>query len=112
MNMNRARIVAAAVALALSAAAVSAHGNKKHIIGTVEKVNSTSIVVKTAGGKSVEVQLVPSTTYVQHTGNQDRPAKLSDLHAGDRVAIHATPSGESLSADEVKFSPSSVEPKS
>lgn len=101
-----------AVTLALSAAAVCAHGSKKHIVGTVERVNANSVVVKTTEGKSVEVQLVPSTTYFQRTGTQDKPAKLSDLEAGDRVVIHATPNGESLDADEVKFSPGSAKSKS
>ena len=101
-----------AVTLALSAASVCAHGNKKHVVGTVERVNANSVVVKTTQGKSVEVQLVPSTTYVQHTGSQDKPAKLSDLQAGDRVVIHATPNGEGLDADEVKFSAGSAKSKS
>ena len=32
-----------------------------------------------------------------------QPAKLSDLAVGDRTAIHATPKGKILEADEVKF---------
>lgn len=89
---------------ALFATVAFAHGDKKHVIGTVEKINSDSVVVKTASGKSVEVKLVPSTMYVSHVGNQDKAAKLSDLAVGDRVVIHATPKGEALEANEVKFS--------
>lgn len=81
-----------------------AHGDKKHIIGTVEKINTDSVVVKTNAGKSVEVKLTPTTVYVSGTGEQAKPAKLADLAVGDRVVIHATPSGDTLSADEVKFS--------
>ena len=82
-----------------------AHGDKKHVIGTVEKLNADSIVVKTSAGKSVEVKLTPTTVYVTGAGEQAKPAKLADLAVGDRVVIHATPSGDTLSADEVKFLP-------
>lgn len=93
--------------LAIAALLVSvamAHGDKKHVVGTLEKVNAGSVVVKTAAGKSVEVKLVPSTVCVSRVGNEDKPAKISDLAVGNRVVIHATPKGETLEADEVKFS--------
>jgi hypothetical protein len=88
--------------LTLFAAMAAAHGDKKHVIGTLEKVNPDSVVVKTADGKSVEVKLVASTMYVSRDG---KASKLSDLAVGERVVIHATPNGDTLSADEVKFSP-------
>jgi len=102
---------------ALAASVALAHGDKKHVVGTLEKINADSVVVKTATGKSVEVKLVASTMYVSHAGNEDKPAKLSDLAVGDRVVIHATPKGETLEASEVKFSApgaaaSAVKPKS
>jgi len=50
------------------------------------------------------VKLVASTTYVSHVGNEDKSAKVSDLAVGNRVVIHATPKGETLEANEVKFS--------
>jgi hypothetical protein len=81
-----------------------AHGDKKHIIGTLEKINPDSVVVKTAAGKSVEVKLLASTMYVSRNGNEDKAAKASDLAVGYRVVIHATPKGETLEANEVKFS--------
>lgn len=87
------------------AVAAFAHGDKKHVIGTLEKVNADSVVVRTSAGKSVDVKLTSSTIYVSGAGEQGKPAKLSDLAVGDRVVIHATPAGDSLSADEIKFSP-------
>lgn len=87
------------------AVAAFAHGNKKHVLGTVEKINGDSMVVKTSAGKSVEVKLTSGTVYIAGAGEQGKPAKLSDLAVGDRVVIHATPTGETLSADEVRFSP-------
>jgi hypothetical protein len=90
----------------LMASVALAHGDKKHVIGTLEKINADSVVVKSAAGKSVEVKLVATTMYVSHAGNVDKPAKLADLAVGDRVVIHATPKGETLEANEVKFSAS------
>jgi membrane-bound inhibitor of C-type lysozyme len=86
----------------LVAVTAMAHGDKTHVIGTVEKVATGSVTVKTADGKSVEVKLVSGTIYVWSDG---KSASLSDLAAGERVVIHATPNGDTLSADEVRFSP-------
>ena len=98
---------------AFMASVTLAHGDKKHVIGTLEKITADSVVVKTAAGKSVEVKLVTTTIYVWHAGNEDRPAKLADLAVGDRVVIHAAPKGEALEAYEVKFSgPRPLLPKS
>jgi hypothetical protein len=104
-----------AVAVVMTSVAF-AHGDKKHVVGTLEKINADSVVVKTAAGKSVEVKLVASTIFVSHVGNEDKAAKVSDLAVGDRVVIHATPKGETLEANEVKFSAptatAAVKPKS
>src|SRR5438105_755668 len=62
--------------VAMMAALATAHGDKKHIVGTVEKVDSDSVVVKTADGKSVEVKLVANTMYVSRDG---KTSKQSDL---------------------------------
>lgn len=101
--------------LALSAGMAVSHGDKKHVIGTLEKINADSVVVRTADGKSVEVKLTPSTLYVTRVANEDKSGQLSDLAVGDRVVIHATPKGETLEANEIKFSTKSsaaaVKPK-
>ena len=95
------RVISLLGMLALAATVMFAHGDKKHVMGTLEKINADSVVVKQADGKEVEVKLVANTMYVTRDG---KAAKASDLAVGDRVVIHATPSGETLSADEVKFS--------
>lgn len=92
------------VMIALVTSVALAHGDKKHVIGTVEKVNADSVVVKTAAGQSVTVKLLPSTIFVWRDGNEDRPAKQGELAVGNRVVIHATPRGETLEANEVRFS--------
>jgi hypothetical protein len=83
---------------------LSAHGDKKHVIGTIEKLNSGSVTVRTRDGKSVQVKLVASTVYVALIATERKPAALSDLAVGENVVIHATPKGEDLEADEVRFS--------
>jgi hypothetical protein len=93
----------------IAASACVAHGNKIHVVGTIEKINPDSVVVKTVEGKSVEVKLVATTTYILRVEKTDKPAKAADLAVGQRVAIHAAshsaPTGETLEADEIKFSP-------
>jgi len=78
-----------------------AHGDKKHVIGTIEKISAESVTVRTADGKSIEVKLAATTVYVTKDG---KPAKFADVATGQRVVIHATPKGADLIADEVKFS--------
>jgi hypothetical protein len=77
-----------------------AHGDKKHVIGTIEKISPDSVMVKTQDGKSVEVKLATTTVYLNKDG---KPAKFADVAVGQRVVIHATPKGTDLVADEVRF---------
>jgi hypothetical protein len=77
-----------------------AHGDKKHVMGTIEKISPDAVMVKTQDGKSVEVKLAPTTVYVNKDG---KPAKFADVAVGQRVVIHATPKGTELIADEVRF---------
>ncbi|HKW57618.1 MAG TPA: hypothetical protein VJN42_09700 [Candidatus Acidoferrum sp.] len=95
----------ALLALALTSGMALAHGNQKHVVGTVEKIGADAVTVKTTDGKSVEVKLVAATRYVALGADKvAKPAKLADLQVGDRVVIHATPKGETLEAGEVRFS--------
>jgi hypothetical protein len=102
------RLVSILALTVLTTAAAFAHGDKKHVVGTVEKINADSVVVKTTDGKSVEVKLAATTAFVSRADKTDKPAKISDLAVGDRVVIHATPKGGTLEADEIKFSPASA----
>ena len=108
---SRARTLA--LLFTLVSCSAFAHGNKVHVLGTLEKISPDSVLVKTKEGKSVEVKLVASTVYVLHLTsssgnasdlNEDKPAKISDLAVGDVVVIHATPKDNALEADEVRFS--------
>jgi hypothetical protein len=115
------RMTMLALLVVLFAGAAFAHGNKVHVRGTVERINPDSVLIKTPDGKSVEVKLVASTIYVSRSNNEDKPAKMADLAAGDLVVIHATSKGNALEAEEIKFSarstskiaaPASPKPKS
>jgi hypothetical protein len=102
--MMRLRTFGLFLSLALLASVTLAHGDKKHVVGTVDKVSADSVTVKIADGSLVEVKLVSATTFILRSGNVDKPAKASELVVGDRVVIHATPKGETLEAAEVRFS--------
>jgi|ERR1700730_13620945 len=117
----RFRSVTVALLFALAAGSTLPHGNKVHVLGTLERLNADSVLVKTKEGKSVEVKLLASTVYIERSHNQDKPAKMSDLALGDLLVIHATPKANTLEADEIKFSlpsapktaaPASPKPKS
>lgn len=89
-------------------AACYAHGNEKHVQGTVARFTADAIVVKTADGSETVAKTTPATLYVQREGGADKPAKRADLAVGDRVLIHATPKGAELIATKVKFSHASA----
>ena len=98
------RVVSLGLFLVLMVALTPAHGNKVHVRGTIEKINTDSVVVKTTDGKSVEVKFGASTVFLVRANNEDKPAKAGELAAGDLVVIHATPKDNGLEADEIKFS--------
>ena len=98
------RWIALLIAFALAVPAF-AHGDKKHIVGTIEKLSPEAVIVKTKDGKSVEVKIAPATTYVT---NDDKPAKFADLVVGQRVVIHADTKGPDLIAATVKFANASA----
>lgn len=84
-----------------------AHGDKKHVIGTIEKLSPEAITVKTKEGKTVDVKLAATTTYVT---SDDKPAKFADLAVGQRVVVHADPKGADLVAATVKFATAGTAP--
>ncbi len=98
------RMTMLALLAALFASAAIAHENKVHVRGTVEKIDTDSVLIRTSDGKSVEVKLVASTIYILRSNYEDKPAKMADLAAGDLVVIHTTSKGHALEAEEIKFS--------
>jgi len=98
------RVLLALVATLSLALGASAHGDKKHVTGTIEKVSADSIVVKQKDGSSIAVKLASSTIFIRRAGKEDKAAKAGDLAVGDLVVIHASPKATGLEAEEVKFS--------
>lgn len=99
------RIAATIVAFFVMALAVMAHGDKKHVMGVLQSVTADAVTVKQGDGKVVTVKLTAATMYVMRDskGGDGTPAKFTDLAVGQRVIIHATPKGNDLLADQVKF---------
>lgn len=90
----------ATLALLLAFASLSfAHGNAKHVMGTVTAVAADSITVKDAKGASVTIGLAPETKYVK----SGAPATARDLKPGDRVVIEAEDANGKLRAASVRF---------
>jgi len=77
-----------------------AHGDKTHVIGVIEKVSTDSVTVKTKEGKSVEVKLAQTTTYMT---SDSKVVKVPVLNVGQRVVIHADTKEGHLVAATVKF---------
>ena len=103
---NRILVLVACISWAASAAL--AHGGEEHVIGTVWKVTSEVITVKTIANKSTTV-VAPETKFMK--GNA--AAKIADLSVGDRVVIHAREgTDEKLVADTVEFAAASSAPES
>jgi precorrin-2 methylase len=76
-----------------------AHGNEKHVMGTVTAVSDNSITVETMDKHQVTVNVVPGTKFM----NGNAAAALTNLKVGDRVVIHAVEKDEHLQAQMVKI---------
>lgn len=96
--MKRSWILLVVLVLGAGSLALS-HPGKKHILGTVAKINPDSLVIAAKNGKTIEVQIGPATVFLK----DGQPAKREELALGDRVVVHATVKGVALLADEVRF---------
>jgi ribosomal protein L2 len=72
-----------------------AHEHQQHVMGTVTKIEGSSISVKAE--KTVAV--VEGTKFVKNGA----AVTQKDIKVGDRVVIHAMPMGDMLHATEVKI---------
>lgn len=76
-----------------------AHGDQQHVLGTVTKIETGSISVKTTTGEVKNVMIQPTTKFVKGAA----AVTVQELKVGDRVVIHAKPEGNMLNATEVKI---------
>jgi hypothetical protein len=97
----RTRISLLLLCISLTTVAAFAHGNQRHVMGTVKAISGNSITVRTTGKtpKDVTVLVVASTQFMK----SGAAASLQDLKIGDRVVIHAKPNGDKLEASMVDF---------
>jgi hypothetical protein len=77
-----------------------AHGNMKHVLGTVSAVDAAHVVVKTRDGQTESIVRDGRTKYFRG----DTEAKPEDLAVGDRVVVHAT-QGDPPTAKTIKLAP-------
>jgi Domain of unknown function (DUF5666) len=90
----------AVFALALAFSAITfAHGNEKHVMGTVTSISVNSITVESTSKKTATVSLSAATNF-QKGGST---AGLKDLKVGDKVVTHGTGPEAKLVATEVRF---------
>ena len=73
--------------IALFASLAFAHGNEKHVIGTVIQISEQSVTVRTTTNEAVEVLIAPDTKFTKSNAS----ATVTDVQVGDRVVIHAVP---------------------
>jgi len=90
----------ATLTLLLALASLSfAHGNAKHLMGTVTAVSPDSITVKTTKGVTTMVTFTPETKFAK----SGAPATAKDLKTGDRVVIEGDDDNGRLRAESVRF---------
>lgn len=99
-NQRTIQLPAFAISLILVLSTMAlAHGDQQHVMGTVTKVETESISVKTTTGEVKVVIILPTTKFVKGTAG----VTLQEIKVGDRVVIHAKPEGNVLNATEVKI---------
>jgi Domain of unknown function (DUF5666) len=81
------RTLVVLVCTTLIASLTFAHGNERHVIGTVAKVSQGSVTVETIAKANIEVMITSDTKFTKG----DASAALKDLQFADRVVIHAMP---------------------
>jgi hypothetical protein len=103
----RVRVFILIACISMFGGAAWTHGGEEHVIGTVAKVDQTSITVKTTTNKMVTVAVVPQSTLTKNKAAMT----IGDLKVGDRVVIHAKePEEGKLVADTVEFSSAKASP--
>ena len=93
------RIMGMIALVFLSVTMLFAHGDEKHVMGTVTKVTDSAITVKDTNGKSIDVALTPTTKFLKN----GKTMAVKYIQVGDRVVVHAKQNGNRLEATTVKL---------
>lgn len=97
--LKRIGVLSLSAVLAIAALAM-AHEGHKHLMGTVVKLDTQQMVVKTTDGKTMSLSLNKDTKYSKGKA----AAAATDLKVGDRVVVHAKSEVGKLTATEIRFS--------
>lgn len=89
------------LALALAAMPAAAHERAGRAMGVVEGVEKDRISLKTGDGHSVVFTVTADTRIVRG----EEPARLEDVHVGERAVVNGRRVGEELRAVSVKLAP-------
>lgn len=81
------------------AIAVFAHGKPQIFLGVVKSVSAKSLTITTKTGQEKTFTLDTKTQFLR----SGEAAAVSDLKAGDRVAVEADVHGNEAKAEVVKF---------
>lgn len=93
------RIAIAFCAILAFAAIAWAHGDEVHVLGTVAKVEGSTITVTGQDGNQTTVNVTAETKFLKGSA----AAKLEDVKPGERVVIHAKKVKDQLQATEVRI---------
>ncbi len=100
IDRGTATLAAMVLVCLVGVSSVRAHGNQKHVLGTVTELDATHLVIETNGGKTESVLRDADTKYVRG----ESPAAAEDLKVGDRVVVHTKPDGNPPTATTIRFS--------
>jgi Domain of unknown function (DUF5666) len=76
-----------------------AHEGHKHAMGVVTAINGSDITVKTRDGQTPTIAVSSETQIIKG----DDPAKLSDVHVGDKVMAHGPEKDGKIQAEELRI---------
>lgn len=93
------RIIGMITLVLLTVILVFAHGDEKHVMGTVTKLTDSSVTLKDTHGKSVDVAITSTTKFMKN----GKAVTAKDVQVGDRVVVHAKQNGNKLEATMVKI---------
>lgn len=87
------------LSLVLFTSAAFAHGDEKHLMGTVTKITDKSMTIEDKDKKTTEVSFTANTKCMKG----EATAALKDIKVGDRVVVNAKKDGEKLVATMVRI---------
>jgi ketosteroid isomerase-like protein len=91
------RHVGISIVLVLIAVSIDASsGGRKKVMGTISKMETNAMSIRSTDGHDVSVELTPKTRFVMG----EEPASIKDANVGRRVILYRAPDG---TADEVRL---------